>query len=105
MKSLHFLEEFAKEIAKDLMLILGGKITHWKLTSGWAVVAQAFNPITWEAEAGGFLISIPAWSTEWVPGQPGLHRETLSRTNETKQNKKQKQQTKKENLMFELTLK
>ena len=22
----------------------------------------------------------PAWSTEWVPGQPGLYRETLSHT-------------------------
>jgi hypothetical protein len=42
------------------------------------VVAHAFNPSTWEAEAGGFLSSRPAWSTEWVPGQPGLHRETLS---------------------------
>jgi hypothetical protein len=31
-----------------------------------------------EAEAGGFLSSRPAWSTAWVPGQPGLHRETLS---------------------------
>jgi hypothetical protein len=28
------------------------------------VVAQAFNPSTWEAEAGGFLSSRPAWSTE-----------------------------------------
>jgi hypothetical protein len=27
-----------------------------------------------------------AWCTEWVPGQPGLHRETLSR--KTKQNKR-----------------
>jgi hypothetical protein len=36
------------------------------------------NPSTWEAEAGGFLSSRPAWSTEWVPEQPGLHRETLS---------------------------
>jgi hypothetical protein len=43
------------------------------------VVAHAFNPSTWEAEAGEFLSSRPAWSTEWVPGQPGLHRETLSR--------------------------
>jgi hypothetical protein len=45
------------------------------------MVAHAFNPSTWEAkaEAGGFLSSRPAWSTEWVPGQPGLHRETLSR--------------------------
>jgi len=28
------------------------------------VVAQAFNPSTWKAEAGGFLSSKPAWSTE-----------------------------------------
>ena len=42
------------------------------------VVAHAFNPSTWEAEAGRFLSSRPAWSTKWVPGQPELHRETLS---------------------------
>jgi hypothetical protein len=48
-----------------------------------AVVAHTFNPSTWEAEAGGFLSSRPAW----VPGQPGLHRETLSRKNPKKQNK------------------
>jgi hypothetical protein len=29
-----------------------------------AVVAHAFNPSTWEAEAGGFLSSRSAWSTE-----------------------------------------
>jgi hypothetical protein len=56
------------------------------------VVVHAFNPSTLEAEAGGFLSSRPAWSTEWVPGQPGLYRETLSRkkqTNkQTKNNKK-----------------
>jgi hypothetical protein len=28
------------------------------------VVAHAFNPSTWEAEAGGFLSSRPSWSTE-----------------------------------------
>jgi hypothetical protein len=28
------------------------------------VVAYAFNPSTWEAEAGRFLSSRPAWSTE-----------------------------------------
>jgi hypothetical protein len=39
-------------------------------------------------EAGRFLSSRPAWSTKWVPGQPGLHRETLPR--KTKQNNKQK---------------
>jgi hypothetical protein len=30
----------------------------------WAVVAHAFNPSTWEAEAGGSLNSRPVWSTE-----------------------------------------
>jgi hypothetical protein len=29
-----------------------------------AVVVHAFNPSTWEAEAGRFLSSRPAWSTE-----------------------------------------
>ena len=53
------------------------------------VVVHAFNPSTREAEAGGFLSSRPVWSTEWVPGQPGLHRETLSRKTKPKQNKKQ----------------
>jgi hypothetical protein len=48
------------------------------LCLGQTVVVHAFNPSTREAEAGGFLSSRPAWSTEWVPGQQGLHRETLS---------------------------
>ena len=50
------------------------------------VAAHAFNPSTWEAETGRFLSSRPAWSTEWVPGQLGLHKETLSR--KTKKKKK-----------------
>ena len=41
-----------------------------------------------EAEAGGFLSLRPTWSTESIPGQPGLHRETLFR--ETKQKQKAK---------------
>jgi hypothetical protein len=58
------------------------------------VVAHAFNPSTWEAEAGRFLSSRPAWSTEWVPGQPGIHRETLSQINkQTKFKKKKKKKT------------
>jgi hypothetical protein len=52
-----------------------------------AAVTHAFNPSTREAEAGGFLSSRPVWSTKWVPGQPGLYRETLSRKTKTKQNK------------------
>jgi hypothetical protein len=35
-----------------------------KMLPSWAVVAHAFNPSTWEAEAGGFLSSRPAWSTK-----------------------------------------
>jgi hypothetical protein len=58
------------------------------------VVVHSFNPSTWEAEAGGFLSSRPAWSTEWAPGQPELHTETLSRKtkkpNQTKTKQKKK---------------
>jgi len=53
------------------------------------VVAHSFNPSTQEAEAGRFLSSRPAWSTKWVPGQPGLHRETLSGKNKPNQPNKQ----------------
>jgi hypothetical protein len=60
------------------------------------VVAHAFNPSTWEAEAGRFLSSRPAWSAERVPGQPELP--VSKKQNKTKQkdknnnnnNKKQK---------------
>ena len=40
-------------------------------------MVHTFNPSTREAEAVGSLCWRPAWSSEWVPGQPGLHRETL----------------------------
>jgi hypothetical protein len=40
------------------------------------MVAHSFNPSIWEAEAGRSLSFSPDWSTELVPGQPGLHRET-----------------------------
>jgi hypothetical protein len=36
---------------------------HLKQKAGPGVVAHAFNPSTWEAEAGRFLSSRPAWST------------------------------------------
>jgi hypothetical protein len=61
--------------------------------NGPVVVVHAFNPSTWEAKAGGFLSSRTAWSTKWVPGQPGLYRETLSR--KTKTNKQTNKQTQK----------
>jgi hypothetical protein len=36
----------------------------------------------------------PAWSTERVPGQPGLHRETLSPEKKNKKTKKNKNKNK-----------
>jgi hypothetical protein len=69
---------------------LGINIFNLELQNGInkpGVVVHAFNPSTREAEAGGFLSSRLAWSTKWVPGQPGLHRETLSQTKQTKTNK------------------
>jgi hypothetical protein len=54
------------------------------------MVAHAFNPSTWETKAGRFLSSRPALSTEWVPGQPGLHRETLSWKIKEKEREKNK---------------
>jgi hypothetical protein len=56
------------------------------------VVAHAFNPSSWEAEAGGFLSSRPAWSTEQVPGQAGLHRETLPQKNKKKKKKERERE-------------
>ena len=63
---------------------------------GWAMVAHAFNPRIWDAEAVGFLKSRRACSTKWVPGHPELHRETLSQKNK-KQKTTNKKQKKKEN--------
>jgi hypothetical protein len=55
------------------------------------VVAHAFNPSTWEAEAGGFLSLRSVWSTEWVPG---LYREILSGKNKQTKNKQKKKKKK-----------
>jgi hypothetical protein len=53
------------------------------------MVVHTLNPSTWEAEAGEFLSSRPAWTTEWVPGQPGLYRKTLSQKKKQKTKNKQ----------------
>lgn len=44
------------------------------------MVAQAFNPRIWEAEAGGYLgvQDQPALSRKQAPRQSGLHSEQLS---------------------------
>ena len=57
--------------------------------SSQAVVVHTFNP---SAQGGrGRWISMssrPVWFTEWVPGQPEIHRETLSRKTKTKKLKR-----------------
>jgi hypothetical protein len=61
------------------------------LYAGRVVVAHAFNPSTWEAEAGRFLSSV---------GQPGLHSDQKSQGYTEKpclKNKKQKQTNKQTN--------
>jgi hypothetical protein len=52
-------------------------------------MAHTFNPSTQEAEAGRFLSSRQAWSTNWVLEKPGLYRETLSQKQQQKQKNKQ----------------
>jgi hypothetical protein len=82
---------------KDLAALISGM-------KELGVVVHAFNPSTWEAEseaeaeaeAGGFLSSRPAWSTKWVPVQPGLQRNPVSKNqkpNKTKQKNNPKKQT------------
>ena len=58
-------------------------------------MAHAFNPSTQEAEAGGFLSSRPNWSTKWVPGMPGLYRETLYQKKKKIKQQQQQQQRQK----------
>jgi hypothetical protein len=52
--------------------------------SGWDAAAYTFNLNTWEAEAGKSLSSRPAWSTEWVPGQPATQRNLVLKKKERK---------------------
>jgi hypothetical protein len=60
------------------------------------VVVHAFNPSTWEAEAGRFLSSRPAWSTEFQDSQDYTEKSHLEKTKQskTKQNKTNKQKKK-----------
>ena len=54
-----------------------------------ALVADAFIKSTWEAKAGRFVSSKPAWTSQWAPGQPGLHREAcLGKRNLSRKKKK-----------------
>lgn len=65
------------------------------------VLAHAFNSSTREAKAGRSLSSKPAWSIEQVPGQTGLHRDSVLKTKEKrkKTNMKKKKEKKKKGLL------
>ena len=60
------------------------------MTASQAVVAQAFEPSTQEAEAKGSMWVQAQTDLQSDPGQPGLHREIMTqkpnqnRTNQTK---------------------
>ena len=69
MECLHLSEPFGFLVKEH-----EGKKCHLSQT----VLVHTFNHSTQEAEAGGSLSSRPVWSTERIPGQPGLHRKTLS---------------------------
>jgi hypothetical protein len=62
----HFWDIFQSHVHLDLGLIKG--FPH-------QVVVHTFNPSTQKAQAGRSQSSRPAWSTEQIPGQGGLHRE------------------------------
>jgi hypothetical protein len=51
-------------LSASLQLVLEPSCSGIKKQNQPGVVAHAFNPSTWEAEAGGFLSSRPAWSTK-----------------------------------------
>jgi hypothetical protein len=77
---------------------------HKKIKKKPVVAAHAFNPSTREAEVGKFLSSRPAWTTEWVPGQPGLHRETPSQKNKRNKKKKKKKKDQRMDVLFFLRI-
>jgi hypothetical protein len=60
------------------------------------VVVHAFNPSTWEAEAGRFLSSRPAWSTK-VSSRTAkaTQRNPVSKNKKTKKQKKNQKKKKK----------
>jgi hypothetical protein len=54
------------------------------------VVAHAFNPSTWEAEAGGFLSSRPAWlQSEFLDSQDYTEKSYLEKPKQKKERKKE----------------
>ena len=60
-----------------------------------AVVAHAFNPSTWQAEAGGFLSSSqPGLQSEFQDSQGYTEKPCLKKPKEKKKEKKKKRKKK-----------
>lgn len=53
-------------------------------------MVDAFDPRIWQKDVGSFLSLKPAKFTEPIPGQPWIHRETLSLTTPLKTKKAEK---------------
>ena len=70
-------------------LLTRHKTVYKKSKGGQAVVAHAFNPSIWEAEAGRFLSLRPAWFTEWVP-KTAIQRNPVSKRFKKKKKAKTK---------------
>jgi hypothetical protein len=65
--------------SKFVIFILIARYKSWNFPMKQGSGGTVFNPRPWEGR--GMQISVfeaSAWSTKWVPGQPGLHREILS---------------------------
>ena len=62
------------------------------------MVVHAFNPSTWEAEAGGFLSLRPAWSTKVVSSRTAraIQRNRLEKPKKKKKKNKNKKKKKEE---------
>lgn len=74
-----FLTHSANMVLPHLQMLICRLLPHpnWS-TWGWQMVSHTLNPRTHESKASGSLSLRTASSTEKVPGQTVLHRETLS---------------------------
>jgi hypothetical protein len=77
---------------------LGAFIVEIRNVESWTLVAHAFNPSTWEAEAGGFLSSRPAGlQSEFQDSQSYTEKPCLKKPKpKTTTKKKKKRERKKE---------